>query len=61
MHSCTDDDRLYEWRQQQIYGKIWVLITNGMTTHLYLVDAYFMDNGVQKVFFTFVISLISEN
>jgi hypothetical protein len=32
---CTDDNRLYEWGEQQIYGKIWFLITDGMAMHLY--------------------------
>jgi hypothetical protein len=53
MYSCTDDNRLYEWREQQIYGKIWLLITNGMACLLLCIK------DVESFFF--VISLISEN
>ena len=47
---CTDDNRLYEWSKQQIYGKIWFLITNGMGMHLYLVTTSFCVQGCREVF-----------
>ena len=49
---CTDDNRLYEWSKQQIYGKIWFLITNGMGMHLYLVTTSFCVQGCREVFLT---------
>lgn len=35
----TDDNWLYEWSEQLIYGKIWFLITNGMIMCLILILA----------------------